>query len=165
MGVSGTSSSALSGDHDTDSWMQSRDASSLDRSLLAGDGPGKGSSSVKRKTYNASLGFLGSGVDFSEDTVSSSSATLSLQLPFSDDETGILNGLGQTFHLAARPGDRDSDGFVNALGLATGQGRGLLEGLQAEAVRARMVELNEELTHLDQSRRALEGKLREERAR
>lgn len=114
----------------------------------------------------------GSRGGFPEDTASSSSAALSLQLPFSDDEAALLSGIvgggsGRVFHLGANVGAGGAGGGageVNSLGLAVPR-TGWLEGLPVGATRTRMLELNQELTHLDRCRGALEGDLRQERAR
>lgn len=134
---------------------------------LVGGRRGGGSSSKSRD--NASLRFLnggggsGGGIGFSEDTASSSSPALSLQLPFSEDEAALLNGLDQTFRLA---GDAGVVGMAgSALGLAGMRTGGLLDELPADAARVRVLELREELAHLDRRRTALEAELRQERAR
>lgn len=123
----------------------------------------------RNATSHAAYDFLESGGRegvFSEETASSSSATLSLQLPFSEDDTALLNGLGQTFQIASADGIGivDSGGGIGGAEF-TGPRTGLLEGLPHEAIRVRMLELKEELTHLDRCRTALEEDLRQERAR
>lgn len=125
---------------------------------------------------------------FSEETGSSSSATLSLQLPFSEDEAALMSVLGQKFRLAANGGGGGGGlgagtggggggggmgaraGVVgmhatDALGFTAGQRVGLLEGLPGEAVKARVLQLDEEMAHLERSRDKLEGQLRSERGR
>lgn len=122
-------------------------------------------------------GGVGGGRGSSEETSSSSSATFSLQLPFSEDDAALMDGLGNTCQLktgSSAGGGRvvdihggDGVGGKN-VALLAGQGqqkRIFVDGLPAEAVRVRVLELNEELTHLDRHRRSLEGQLTQERAR
>lgn len=192
LGSSGTSngtySSALSVDEDeSDSWMRGgrqgrvRSAGKLNPGVSGG---GRGMVAGKRRSATTKL--LGGslhGEGYSEghedDTSSSTSATLSLQLPFSEDEAALLSDLGQNFQLGTVAGGAAAGvvgsgggggvgdrGAANALLVAGGESnRVIFEGLSAEAVRVRIVDLNEELTHLDRCRRSLEAELRQERAR
>eukprot|EP00904_Undaria_pinnatifida_P004070 jgi/Undpi1/13664/HiC_scaffold_9.g03318.m1 len=197
--------SSPSGDDDTDSWARSRSDGGGGRGGGDSGGGGRGfgvegggsagyplrggrGSARGVSNRNASLRFVGGlgGVNgsgggrdrgmFSEDTGSSSSATLSLQLPFSEDEAALMSVLGQKFHLAAHRGGGGGGGMgagggvvgmraTDALGLAAGQTVGLLEGLPGEAVKARVLQLEEEMAHLERCRGGLEGELRSEKTR
>lgn len=167
----------ISGDEDdNDSWMRGkRHSRDIGLNETGVRGLGRKAPGDKGRSPSGTGGFLGgaaAGDGLSEETSSSSSATLSLQLPFSEDEAAVLSGLGHTFHLARAGsgvtggGGGGLSGNGNNAALLAGQGQRsvFFDRLPAEAVRVRMLDLNEELTHLDRCRRTLEVKLRQERA-
>lgn len=177
LGPGSYTSSAVSGeDDDSDSWMRPG-PSRVGRvgGVTAGRfGRGGSGNDLGQGNVLESL-----GQTLSEESSSSTSATLSLQLPFSEDEAAWMGGLEHTFPLGTvgsavvgggsgvvdvYGGGEDSSNAPSLTGLGQQSGV-LLEGLPAEAMRVRMLELNKELTHLDQCRRSLERQLTQERAR
>ena len=165
----------------TESWMRSRGSgsggiSTTTDGTLSGAGLGGGvrggggvstSEGSSKSSKNAYRGFL-DGRDsarFAEETASSSSATLSLQLPFSDDESALLGDFNQAFFLGAENGGGGSGAANDILGLTLQGGGGTLETLPGRVVKTRILELYEKLAHLERLRAALESQLLQERAR
>lgn len=177
LGPGSYTSSAVSGeDDDSESWMRPG-PSGVGRMVGVAAGRFGRGGLVGDLSHGNVFGSLGQIL--SEESSSSTSATLSLQLPFSEDEAAWMDGLGHTFPIGTvgSAGGSGGSGVVgvrcvgensNSAPFATGHGQQsgiLLERLTAETMKVRMLELNEELTHLDQCRRSLEGQLTQERAR
>lgn len=172
----------MSGDM-TKSWMRSRGIcgsigtsmddtpSSRTRSHVHGTGGGNGGSDIspKYRSHRAHGNFTRGGgrgheAEFHEETASSSSATLSLQLPFSDDEFALLGGgVNQTFLPGAEGGELG--GLGDASGLSVRGRCAAVEGLTASMMKTRMLAMNEELGRLERQRASLESELLQERAR
>lgn len=112
----------------------------------------------------------GSSAD-DDETSSPSSASLSLRI-LSAEEDGLVTSVDPTFSI--RPAVMAS-GSSSALisnscvldaDLPKGHGRTFSGGVPAvDTLRARIFELSEELMHMDQRRRSLEGELKQQQAR
>lgn len=106
---------------------------------------------------------MGREAEFHEETASSSSATLSLQLPFSDDEFALLGGVDQAFLPGAEGGELG--GLGDASGLSVRGRCAAVDGLTVNMMKTRMLAMNEDLERLERQRASLESELLQERTR
>lgn len=168
-----STSSSASGDGDSSSWMRSscRSGRGAQSSPAPRQADAVGSIGAGGAGNPVSVGLLGRGSSLEEETSPSTSATLSFRLPFSEDEASMAGldparGAGTVVTRAGGGASAVLDADLVTSTLASGRGAVFLSGLQtAEALRARIFELTEELSHMDRRRGSLEGELELERKR
>lgn len=127
--------------------------------------------SKERVLRSPDLYLEGSSAD-DDDTSSPSSASLSLRILSVGEDEGLVMSVDPTFSIRpavmARGGSSAvvSNSCVLDADLPRGHGRTFSEGVPVvDTLRARIFELSEELMHMDQRRRSLEGELKQQQAR